>query len=423
VSLKENNLSLKPEELLRVDDFRRERDTSVLVIMFTDLQGSTEIAEKHGEHYATKLRKRHDKLLLEIIERNKQGLYIKNIGDSIMAVFSEPSVAVERSLEIQEKIKLLNKKFSADVPIIVRIGLHMGQVSVEDKTSIDVFGRHVNRAARIESITPGAHIFLSYSVYDSAKGWLNSKEIAFKFHGEYKLKGILHPIKIYEVWNPNKAYPLAPSLKSEQQKSVLKQRLLGSIFLCSLILLLLIKLRKPNTINKPIPPSNSSIASDAIQTNQNKPDEPIAISSAGINLNIPSSASSTPKATVASTDDNKKVSPASQIPIKNTTLPTKTQKKQVSEPDSPKGPPEWIQQEKEKREAARKRAKAQREKERERKKLEKKRRKAEKRKKQKQKKKFPTIRQKTKEKIENIQDQLKKELENLKKEAEKWKLD
>jgi class 3 adenylate cyclase len=422
VSLKENNLSLKPEELLRVDDFRRERDTSVLVIMFTDLQGSTEIAEKHGEHYATKLRKRHDKLLLEIIERNKQGLYIKNIGDSIMAVFSEPSVAVERSLEIQEKIKLLNKKFSADVPIIVRIGLHMGQVSVEDKTSIDVFGRHVNRAARIESITPGAHIFLSYSVYDSAKGWLNSKEIAFKFHGEYKLKGILHPIKIYEVWNPEKAYPLAPSLKSEQQKSVLKQRLLASIFLCSLILLLLIKLRKPNTINQPIPPSKSSIASDAIQVNHNNADKSIAISSAGINLNIPSSASSTTQATVASTD-NKKASPAAQIPIKNTTLPTKTEKQEASKKSPDKVPPKWAQQGKDRREAARKKAKAQREKERERKKLEKKRRKAEKRKKQKQKKKFPTNRQKTKEKIENIQDQLKKELENLKKEAEKWKLD
>lgn len=232
----QNNITREfaPEEVKRIDEFRQEKDTSVLVVMFTDLKGSTEIAELRGEDYANKLRKRHNDILLEIIERNRQGLYIKNIGDAIMAVFSEPSVAVERALEIQRALYFHNKKNPSDQNIIVRIGLHMGQVAVEDKTSPDVFGRHVNRAARIESLAGGGHVFISYSVYDSAKGWIKDENIHFTKHGDYLVKGIPEPIQIFEAFEIGITTPKPPSISPVKSKKS-KRIILLLVLVCVLI--------------------------------------------------------------------------------------------------------------------------------------------------------------------------------------------
>ncbi|MBF0377085.1 MAG: NACHT domain-containing protein [Desulfamplus sp.] len=205
------NKELGPEELKKVNDFRSRQDTAVLVIMFTDLKGSTEIAERRGETFTNEMRRLHNQMLLEIIERDNRGIYIKNIGDSIMAVFSEPSVAVERALEIQKKLYDYNSSGLCEEPIIVRIGLHMGQVSVENNTSLDVFGRHVNRAARIESLADGGHIYLSSSVYENAAGWIKDEKYAFASHGEFEVKGISEPVSIFEAYEKAITTPKAPS--------------------------------------------------------------------------------------------------------------------------------------------------------------------------------------------------------------------
>ncbi|MBF0303293.1 MAG: adenylate/guanylate cyclase domain-containing protein [Desulfamplus sp.] len=202
---------LGPEELKKVNDFRSKQDTAVLVIMFTDLKGSTEIAERRGETFTNEMRRLHNQMLLEIIERDNRGIYIKNIGDSIMAVFSEPSVAVERALEIQKKLYDYNNSGLCEEPNIVRIGLHMGQVSVENNTSLDVFGRHVNRAARIESLADGGHIYLSSSVYENATGWIKDEKYDFANHGEFEVKGISEPVSIFEVYEKAITTPKAPS--------------------------------------------------------------------------------------------------------------------------------------------------------------------------------------------------------------------
>ncbi len=201
---------LTNENIKKIEKFRTSKDTSVLVVMFTDLKGSTKIAEKYGEEYAQNMRHLHDEMLLEIIERKGNGIHIKNIGDSILCVFSEPSVAVERALEIQRKLNEHNKNNPDKEPIIVRIGMHMGQVAVEDKFQTDIFGRHVNKAARVESLADGGQILITHGVYDSAKGWIKDETLQWTAHGAYQVKGILEPIRVYEVNNPEISLPRAP---------------------------------------------------------------------------------------------------------------------------------------------------------------------------------------------------------------------
>ncbi|MBN1595392.1 adenylate/guanylate cyclase domain-containing protein, partial [candidate division FCPU426 bacterium] len=102
-------LALTQEELSTIDKYRRIKETSVLTIMFTDIKDFTRITEEKGELYSAELRQHHDRILLETIQENQGGLVIKHIGDSVMAVFSEPSTAVARALKIQERISVFNE--------------------------------------------------------------------------------------------------------------------------------------------------------------------------------------------------------------------------------------------------------------------------------------------------------------------------
>ncbi len=207
-----SGLRIDEQELNLVDRFRQSRNTSVLTIMFTDIQGFTKLTEDRGDAYSNEVRQAHDALLVPIIERDGSGRVIKHIGDAVMAVFAEPSAAVARALEIQEALRRYSAAHADQPPILVRIGLHMGQVTVEDKMNLDVFGRHVNRASRVEGLAGGGHVYMTYSVFDSAKGWLSGKggESAWVSHGRYQVKGIDEPLEIYEAYSPSGVKPQAP---------------------------------------------------------------------------------------------------------------------------------------------------------------------------------------------------------------------
>jgi len=215
-------LDISSNEIQNVRKYLEKRNTAVITTMFTDIKDFTLITEEKGEEYSIKLRKIHDEILQGIIEENNIGLVVKFIGDAVMAIFSEPSAAVERALMIQQQIKEFNQSNDEFENIAIRIGLHMGQVTIDDHIQADVFGRHVNRASRIESLADGGQIYLSYSVFDSAKGWLASNDsLIWKLHGNYFLKGIQNPIEIYEVVDSNYAQP-APPKKGDKQRSIPK---------------------------------------------------------------------------------------------------------------------------------------------------------------------------------------------------------
>ena len=217
-----SKIDVTSAEILNIQSYIQKKNTAVLTIMFTDIKGFTELTEQKGEQYATQFRSHHDTILTQVIEEEGAGLIIKFIGDAVMAVFSEPSVAVERALKIQQRLDEFNASQQEFAPINVRIGLHMGQVSIANALQADVFGRHVNRAARIESLADGGQIYLSYPVFDSAKGWLTDhKNLLWQNHGRYYLKGIEEAIEIYEVIDRKKGNP-KPPLHGHKQRVVSK---------------------------------------------------------------------------------------------------------------------------------------------------------------------------------------------------------
>jgi len=204
-------VSINDSEQRSLDHYVKTHNAAVLTVMFTDIQGFTELTEEKGDQVSAELRALHDKTLKTIIESNDVGLIIKYIGDAVMAVFAEPSAAVEKALEIQQAIRKLNDQASDQPSIRVRIGLHMGQVSIENNIQVDIFGRHVNRASRIESLAQGGQVLMSYAVFDSAHAWIVAQShLEHVNHGRYELKGVKEPVDIYEVFETGVTTPVRP---------------------------------------------------------------------------------------------------------------------------------------------------------------------------------------------------------------------
>ncbi len=206
-------LDFTPEDVQLVETFRRRRDTSVLTIMFTDIEGFTALTEVRGDRAANELRRQHDEIVGAAIEEGGAGQVVKHIGDAVLAVFSEPSSAVERALVIQARLREFNRSREDTDDLLVRIGLHMGQVTTENEVDLDVFGRHVNRASRVEGLARGGQVLLTYPVFDSAQGWLTGEGGAaatWVLHGEYHVKGLVEPIAVYEVYDSAEAQPQRP---------------------------------------------------------------------------------------------------------------------------------------------------------------------------------------------------------------------
>ena len=163
-------------------------DSALRAIMFTDIQGSTDVSTEHGDDAALELVRRHNDLVRDALVRFG-GREVKYTGDGILASFVSVSKAVESSIAIQ-------RACAATVdegPILAaKIGISAGE-PVED--SQDLYGAAVNMAARICAHAAGGQTLVSGTVRDLAI----VKDARFVNQGAFALKGFPDPIPLFEV--------------------------------------------------------------------------------------------------------------------------------------------------------------------------------------------------------------------------------
>lgn len=196
-----------PDETEPLVKGARTAETAVVVVFFDDIKGSTVLKERMAaasdEQAFQILRQEHDALVTEIITRDGAGEVIKSTGDGLLAILHRPSVAVERAIEIQERLH--------DHPFIkIRIGMDMGEVSVESDTlrQRDAFGRHVDWAARAMDMAEAGHICVTRAVYTDAFSWIRKSRIAWKEHGPHRVKAGEPPLDMFEPFNANIVSPM-----------------------------------------------------------------------------------------------------------------------------------------------------------------------------------------------------------------------
>lgn len=170
-----------------------------LTIMFTDIVGSSRIAQEMGDVFARQLIIIHDEIVRDAIKLF-YGTEIKNIGDGMLLSFNSSVDGVKAAIYIQEKMAQHTKTFPI-MPIHVRIGINVGEVIEE--TDGDLFGNSVNLASRICSAAGSDRIFISGIVRTRCKE--ENAPFDYRHKGKFAMKGFDIPIPLYEVlWNSPK---------------------------------------------------------------------------------------------------------------------------------------------------------------------------------------------------------------------------
>lgn len=160
-------------------------------ILFTDLEGSTDLRVRLGDTVANEVFREHDQLVRSLIEGGG-GTDIKGLGDGFMALFSSASRALEAAVSIQRAIAARNEA-NPGREISVRMGLNSGDVTQSEG---DAHGTAVHAASRIAAKAQGEQILISQIVSDLA-GSHGSVRLADR--GLFWLKGFPDRWRLYEV--------------------------------------------------------------------------------------------------------------------------------------------------------------------------------------------------------------------------------
>jgi class 3 adenylate cyclase len=159
-------------------------------IFFSDIAGYSQMMSDN-EAEALKHLNFHDTISAKIVSENG-GKIIKRLGDGLLAEFVSVKSAVDAAKKFQQTLQEYNETRESGTKLIIRIGIHTGDVLVRDG---DIIGNEVNVAARLQQIcTPGG-ICLSEAAYSV----INQKEKSdFIKIPDNKLKNIAENYTVYQ---------------------------------------------------------------------------------------------------------------------------------------------------------------------------------------------------------------------------------
>jgi class 3 adenylate cyclase len=169
-----------------------------VTIVFTDIEGSTEIAERLGDRRWVEALAEHDSTVRRHAAAHG-GYEVKAQGDGLMLAFPSARWAVDFAVAVQRDMA------SDDGPaeeLRVRIGLHTGEAI---RRGDDFLGRAVIVAARITATCSGGEIAVS----DLVKRLVDSAgDLVFDDGRDVALKGLREPERVYRLrWEEGAAAP------------------------------------------------------------------------------------------------------------------------------------------------------------------------------------------------------------------------
>jgi class 3 adenylate cyclase len=166
-----------------------------VTFLFTDIEGSTALWERHPEAMKSALVV-HDEILRATIERHDGAVFATG-GDGLSAAFARGDAAVAAAIEVQER--LASTTWPQDLALKVRMGLHTGE---SDERSDDYFGPAVNRTARVMEAANGSQILISSATRDVVGHGLGASTIAIDL-GQHELRDVVEPMRLYRLEAPS----------------------------------------------------------------------------------------------------------------------------------------------------------------------------------------------------------------------------
>ena len=121
------------------------------------------------------------------------GRIVKVMGDGVLVEFASAVNAVSCAIELQNAMSAANSGLPEERHIVLRIGINLGDVMVEDG---DLYGDDVNIASRLEALAGPGGILMSGTAYDQVKSKIN---VGFDDLGAQALKNMPEPVRAYRV--------------------------------------------------------------------------------------------------------------------------------------------------------------------------------------------------------------------------------
>lgn len=153
-----------------------------VTILFSDIEGFTEINERLGDRKAQEIVRTHNAIVRGNVGACG-GFEVKTAGDGFMIAFDSASRALRCAQAIQHELAAYNRSHP-EQPIKVRMGLHTGEAIRDNE---DFLGRTVIVASRIADSACGGEILVSALLKELVTG---TGEFRFGDPREVELKGL-----------------------------------------------------------------------------------------------------------------------------------------------------------------------------------------------------------------------------------------
>jgi TolB-like protein len=157
-------------------------------ILAADVVGYSRLMEKDEAGTLAALKARRKQVLEPLVGKH-QGRIFKVTGDGVLVEFASAVNAVQCAVDLQQAMH----RQPDDHPIVLRIGINLGDVVVEGS---DLFGEGVNIAARLEAIAEPGGIYVSEDAHRQVR---NKLRISFDDLGAQTLRNITEPVRAYRV--------------------------------------------------------------------------------------------------------------------------------------------------------------------------------------------------------------------------------
>ena len=179
-------------ELSDMDLGGRSSPDGAVTILFSDIEGSTEMVERLGDEAWFELLREHNRIVRELVKAH-DGTEVKAQGDGFMLAFMSSRAALACAIEMQHALDGYALE-NPDERLRVRVGLHSGFMIQDGQ---DYFGRNVILAARIADRARGGEIIVSEQLREYTAG--DDRAPQFLPPQQLALKGLSGTHTVYPV--------------------------------------------------------------------------------------------------------------------------------------------------------------------------------------------------------------------------------
>ena len=168
-----------------------------LSFLFADVEGSTRIAERHGDAAGVALARYH--ALVAACAARHGGRIFERIGDAAYATFDDAVSAVSAADEIQGALG--DEDWGAIGRLRARLAVTSGEVQLQGDR---FYGRPLFRASRILGLAAGGETFVAGPTVDELGGWL-PRGTVLRDLGTQRLRDLPEPERVHALVHTSRA--------------------------------------------------------------------------------------------------------------------------------------------------------------------------------------------------------------------------